>query len=882
LASNSDKGNGFSLLAGFGNSSRILIIGLALLIVLIGLARGYLFLQYRNAVTSVVTNLELSTLRNSYVLTAYQLTIDSYALAERVVAHRADKSILKPLYIQKTDSVKTLKSMYGKLSERIPEKREAFDASVDQFFHRIDTLLAKTDRIFDSRESFAGNRGSVANHTRLVSLEIANYFPLLIEDWKTLSHLEYAMSGKEFSRQKRLIELMTERWFLVTSVLIVIAIVLTVVLIMLAGRTTSLARRLSAVLEHNISPIEVISPSGVVLYVNSEFERWSGLKKVDVVGMKCFRGFRLLDAGQEHQSIWDMVQSSIRQGATWTGDVEMESRPGMTSSLIVFPVFTRQGKLRQLIGLHHDSSEKKRLARAVEETREQYHMLIDSSRDAIVVVQAEKLVFVNPAALRIFQYESEEEMSGLDFKDVVAPASRPLMEIASIQRSASEDNLKNYEMKGLSKNGTLIDLELNARLIVWNGTQALHASFRDISERKALERQQAIWMWEQETLSSIDRQLLGIVDLQKVLDIILQQVVLLTRCQFVGIAMVDLQSHQGHWRAARGNRLSIVGEQIRLTADSVGVLSSRDHLVLEDFRSQQNSQAWDITALHSEDIVSAGFFPLVVNGESRGRLIVGFRQMHRFPEREVRVLISMAEKVSIALASGELYEDLLMREKELEILSGARVQAQEEERRRISREIHDGLGQLLTAIKFNLEILEDGIPAEAEASTRIAEVKQLLDNVMKEAREISANLMPSVLDDFGLPPGLQSLCEQFAKGTGLKVAFHEHGLKERLKPDVEIGIYRIVQEALTNIAKHAHAKEVEVQIVSDSKRLRLMIEDDGKGMDVMSPSRKPAGVGGTGLVSMRERAASFSGTFMIDSSPGNGTLINVEIPLITD
>jgi signal transduction histidine kinase len=470
-------------------------------------------------------------------------------------------------------------------------------------------------------------------------------------------------------------------------------------------------------------------------------------------------------------------------------------------------------------------------------------------------------------------------MKRLKFIETIAPPSRPFLHLDYLNCSPGEDILKNHEMKGLTKQGKLIDMEIDARSIVWNDKKAMHASFKDVSERKTLERQQAVWLWEQETLSSIDRQLLGIVDMHKVLDIILQQVVLLTRSQFVGVAMVDIENRQGHWRAAKGNRSPLVGNSITVTSELIAMLESRGHLVLEDCRSGNTASMPDLSALRTEEINSVAFVPLVVNTEPRGLLVVGFHQPHKFTDREIRALVSMAEKVSIALSSGEMYENLSKREKELELLSGARVQAQEEERRRISREIHDGLGQLLTAIKLNLEILEDGLPSNEDAAKRIGEVKQLLDSVLKEAREISYNLMPSVLDDFGLGPGLQSLCEQFSQRTGLKVSFHEHGLKERLNPNVEIGLYRIVQEALNNVAKHAEAKEVEVQIVRHQSRLRMTIEDDGKGMDIAVPVPKPTERGGTGLVSMRERTNSFAGTFLIDSSIGKGTMINVEIPM---
>jgi signal transduction histidine kinase len=281
-------------------------------------------------------------------------------------------------------------------------------------------------------------------------------------------------------------------------------------------------------------------------------------------------------------------------------------------------------------------------------------------------------------------------------------------------------------------------------------------------------------------------------------------------------------------------------------------------------------------------VISAIRYPLFVEKEIKGQLVVGYRRVHDFSARETRLLYSLAEKSSIALANAHLYDSLLSRERELELLSGARVNAQEEERRRIAREIHDSLGQMLTAIKFNVEILEDATNLQAdEDRRRIAEIKSLLDNAMAEAREISYNLMPSVLVDFGLVPAVQFLGEQFSKRSHLHVHVHVSGVESRLDPSVEVGLYRIAQEALTNITKHAEASTVNIQLLGDSKSIRLIVEDDGKGFLINRLEPRKNERHGMGLVSMRERAVSFNGLFMLDSRPGRGTEIIVEKPQTT-
>jgi signal transduction histidine kinase len=149
---------------------------------------------------------------------------------------------------------------------------------------------------------------------------------------------------------------------------------------------------------------------------------------------------------------------------------------------------------------------------------------------------------------------------------------------------------------------------------------------------------------------------------------------------------------------------------------------------------------------------------------------------------------------------------------------------------------------------------------------------------MAEAREISYNLMPSVLVDFGLVPAVQFLVEQFSKSSHLNVHIHVSGVENRLDPSIEVGLYRIAQEALTNITKHAEATTVNIQLLGDSKSIRLTVEDDGKGFLINRLEPRKDQRHGMGLVSMRERAASFNGLFMLDSRPGRGTEIIVEIP----
>jgi PAS domain S-box-containing protein len=639
--------------------------------------------------------------------------------------------------------------------------------------------------------------------------------------------------------------------------------------------------RYETLLDSSLNPIEVLSTEGKVLYANPAFEQWIASSLKSLVGSFVFKDFKVINHPEDPRELWRHIHNELAAGRAWTGEVMM-TRPSGESNftlLIISPVVGEHGKVTEAIGIHHDVTERRELARKFAESQEKYQNIVESSLDGIVVVQEGKLVFVNASSAKIFGYDSPDEMREMDFSDTIAPSNRFLVLEGYVGKTIGEDVLRNFEMKGLTKQGRVVDMEVNAKLVSWNGKPAVQASFRDITERKGLEREQALWLWEQETMSAIDRQLVSSVDLQVVLDAISYHAKALTRADWAGVMLVDLDANQARWRAIIGNKIPLLTEAINLSKPLADIVRLKEHVIMKEFAEPPTISVKEFPQFEEEGVISAIRYPLFVEQEIKGQLVVGFRRAHDFASREIRLLYSLAEKSSIALANAHLYDSLLSRERELELLSGARVKAQEDERRRIAREIHDSLGQMLTAIKFNVEILEDATNLQAdEDRRRITEIKSLLDNAMAEAREISYNLMPSVLVDFGLVPALQFLGEQFSKRNQLEVHVHVSRVESRLDPSIEVGLYRIVQEALTNITKHAEASTVNIQLLGDTRSIRLTVEDDGKGFLINRLEPRKDQRHGMGLVSMRERAASFGGLLMLDSHPGRGTEIIVEIP----
>jgi signal transduction histidine kinase len=208
------------------------------------------------------------------------------------------------------------------------------------------------------------------------------------------------------------------------------------------------------------------------------------------------------------------------------------------------------------------------------------------------------------------------------------------------------------------------------------------------------------------------------------------------------------------------------------------------------------------------------------------------------------------------------------------------IEAQENERRRISRELHDGLGQLLSAAKLNFGMIDFVNSANREKTADIVkQVDSIISKAIVEARRIAHDLRPTTLDDFGLIPALRILCQEFSKITGIKVKFQVSPSLERIDPKVEIAVYRIIQESFNNISKYAEATEVSLDLYRKDNQVFVRVKDNGKGFDPDNVVKTKKAGGGFGLLNMKERAELVGGKVEIISSPGAGTELLLEINL---
>jgi signal transduction histidine kinase len=283
-----------------------------------------------------------------------------------------------------------------------------------------------------------------------------------------------------------------------------------------------------------------------------------------------------------------------------------------------------------------------------------------------------------------------------------------------------------------------------------------------------------------------------------------------------------------------------------------------------------------------EGIKSALFSPMV-----HGKKLVGFfvlstmEDFKTFTKEEIKLAQTIADQVAVAIENAKLLELVRRSSGDLKTLSIQLINVQEDERKKIAQELHDEIGQTLFAMKMNLEMTKKNLPANLEKfedmKNRLIDTENLLSQTIDQIRNLTTDLRPSMLDDFGLIPALNWYIDNFSKRTNIKVYLKLKNLKPRLSSEVETTFYRIIQEALTNVAKHAQATEVSILLALKNSNACLAVEDNGIGFDAKKANFPKDRLG---IFSIKERVGLLNGEFEIRSKTNRGTKLSVKIPLV--
>jgi len=366
----------------------------------------------------------------------------------------------------------------------------------------------------------------------------------------------------------------------------------------------------------------------------------------------------------------------------------------------------------------------------------------------------------------------------------------------------------------------------------------------------------------------------GSLDLQQILKAALDKVLEVMGMEAGLIFLVDNQAQELALIAHRGVSEETAAEvdRLRLGEGFCGrVALSGEPMVVED--SSQDPRLTRL-AVREEGLRSQAIIPLQSKRGVQGVLAVATQQSRPFLPEELELITAIGNEIGGAIENARLYENMRFYVRKI-------TQAQEEERKRIARDLHDDTTQALIVLSRRLEALAtscEAVPVPPAALERIEELRKMADSVTKGVRRFSRDLRPSILDDLGLLPTLESLISDLAEQESLESSLEVTGDPRRLAAEAELTLFRIAQEALNNVRKHARAGRVALKVHFSDSNVEMTIEDNGQGFTPPARSGDLASMGKLGLMGMQERARLLEGTLAVQSQPGQGTRVVANVP----
>ena len=313
-----------------------------------------------------------------------------------------------------------------------------------------------------------------------------------------------------------------------------------------------------------------------------------------------------------------------------------------------------------------------------------------------------------------------------------------------------------------------------------------------------------------------------------------------------------------------------------LGAEDVEAIRAARECVVEDVASlAEPSQV--VRILAPAGLRSYVRLPMAFEGRVIGTLVLASDRTGSFDAEQLEIARQVVDQLAIAIRQAMLFNQVRSGRERMRTLSRQLLRAQEEERRRIARELHDEIGQSLTAVRINLQRAMASRGPEFDLALP-EESDELIDRVLQQVRHISLDLRPSMLDDLGLAASMRSHLDRTARLAGFVGHFTADPPEIRLPPEIETECFRIAQEALTNVVRHAGARQVDVALSRHAERLDLVVHDDGAGFDVAAARQHAARGGSLGLLGMQERAALLGGRITIEARPGLGTKVHLRVP----
>lgn len=501
------------------------------------------------------------------------------------------------------------------------------------------------------------------------------------------------------------------------------------------------------------------------------------------------------------------------------------------------PLF-KDGNYAGSISMLLDITQRKQAEEKLTANEKRFRALIENSSDGIILLSAEGVIsYISSAGEKITGHK-KEEMIGCNRLDSFHPDDQHkiLDSISNIIKDPS--GVEKLEVRYRLTDGSYKWLECSYfNLLQEPSVQSIIVNFRDITERKNAEKQ---LQKNEEELSLIYNSAVN------------------------PIWLLNIEgTNEFRYQAVNAAYATIAGiEKDKIVGKLFGHVAPFDQLRL--FYEKYNE------AIKTRQIIKVVASLQLLTGDKTVELtIVPIKN----EEDEVVRILGTANDIT---EQRKAQNELIQMNNQLRKLTSYLQNIREEERTHIAREIHDELGQQLTVLKMDIFWLNKKLMTQEESiAKKIKGTLEMIDETINTVRKIAAELRPGILDDLGLAEAIEWQCREFTKRTDIPVAFSSNVNEAKFPQDISIGIFRILQEALTNVARHAHAAKVICTLQKREDYLELLISDNGTGLDTNEPGERKT----LGLLGMKERVAMLNGKFNITSEPGKGTTVSVEVPL---
>jgi PAS domain S-box-containing protein len=620
---------------------------------------------------------------------------------------------------------------------------------------------------------------------------------------------------------------------------------------------------------------------GDIQWANPALTHMTGYTNDDLID----QNMRLFKSGQHDHDYYRRMWATALAGQVWHGETINRRKDGSlyTEEQTIAPVRGEDGQISHFIAIKQDITEHKQIEAALELERVRLKNILDTIPDGVYIINQEyDIEYANPVIEREFSAIDERKCYAY-FHDLLEPCPWCKNEEVFARMQLTREhtyakNKKSYEI-------------FDAPLVNSDGSLSKLKLLHDITQRKKMGLDLERSNQELQAASSAERKQRQLAEalvqaalvlnksqeLDEVLTIILEQIRLVIPYQFADIGLLEGEafydaSHQG---------------DAELTATQVGIMQ---RYLLDDFPLLKNMcQSGEPVLIPDTEqepdwVISIGFewcrsflsAPLIVEKQVIGFVNLFASQTAFYTEEMCDRLVAFASHAAAAIQNAWLFEQVRASSERLQSLSRRLVEVQENERLYIARELHDEAGQMLTSLLVDLRLLEKEATRPKAILKIVNEMESSLNSVIENLHRVAMALRPASLDHVGLVAALRQHVETIGEKQGLRVSFDSKTFRERLPANVETVLYRIVQESLTNVVRHAHASQVDVILTVRNKKLVVIVEDDGIGFDPESVSTGEH----LGLFGMRERAEMIDGKLVIESAHGKGTTIMVEVDYV--